>query len=388
MRLSKFRLAVLFAATALSSAAIAATNYSPSKVIQAMKKDNARLRIIAEHRGYFHQDCPENSICSVEETTREGVEAVEIDVRESGDGTLWPIHDTTLGRMTNYSLNGRLFDPYSTSQENEYSNPEISRVRDGLLEKLKLRDPLGAVTNYDFLPLETMMHKVDQWNRNLVYIFDIKTKSGISKTADMIRRLGIQDRSILKFNSNLTTPSSVRALTGGLYFVPVIGTGSLDYIADHFHQEKSSPADRVGAYALDYAHTAGFVYFELRNKMLRGNTSGSNLDGVYFDGPMLKLDSILAFSGVPIGGFSPQVEHYGRNGQPGTGYYSVDGHCCTPLEARLDSSRYFGNDTRDDRSNTHQMVAVNQVIIAERAGDALAEARRTGARADQNSILY
>ncbi|APX65760.1 hypothetical protein AV944_07820 [Sphingomonas sp. LK11] len=388
MRFSKFRLAVLFAATAMTSAAMAATNYSPAKVIQAMKKDNTRLRIIAEHRGYFHQDCPENSICSIEETTRENVEAVEIDVRESGDGTLWPIHDTTLGRMTNYSLNGRLFDPYSTSQENEHNNPQISRVRDALLEKLKLRDPLGAVTDYAFLPLETMMHKVDQLNRNLVYIFDIKTASGISKTADMIWRLGIQDRSILKFNSTLTSPSYVHSLTGGLYFVPVIGTGSLDTIADHYHQEKSTPAERVGAYAMDYAHTAGFVYFELRNKMFGGRTSGSELSGVYFEGPMLKLDTQLAFAGVPIGGFSPQVEHYARNGQPGTGYYSVDGHCCTPLEARLDSSRDFGNDTRDDRSNTHQMVAVNQVIIAERAGDALAEARRTGARADQNSILY
>lgn len=388
MRFLKFRLAALFAATAMTSAAMAATNYSPAKVIQAMKKDNKRLRIIAEHRGYFHQDCPENSICSIEETTRENVEAVEIDVRESGDGTLWPIHDTTLGRMTNYSLNGRLFDPYSTSQENEYNNPAISRVRDALLEKLKLRDPLGAVTDYAFLPLEIMMHKVDQLNRNLVYIFDIKTASGISKTADMIRRLGIQDRSILKFNSTLTSPSNVRSLTGGLYFVPVIGTGSLDTIADHYHQEKSTPAERVGAYAMDYAHTAGFVYFELRNKMMRGNTSGSNLSGVYFDGSLLKLDSVLAFSGVPIGGFSPQVEHYGRNGQPGTGYYSVDGNCCTPLESRLDSSRDFGNDTRDDRSNTHQMVAVNQVIIAERAGDAMAEARRIGARTDQNSILY
>ncbi len=81
MRFLKFRLAVLFAATAMTSAAMAATNYSPAKVIQAMKKDNKRLRIIAEHRGYFHQDCPENSICSIEEATRENVEAVEIDVR-------------------------------------------------------------------------------------------------------------------------------------------------------------------------------------------------------------------------------------------------------------------------------------------------------------------
>jgi hypothetical protein len=37
-----------------------------------------------------------------------------------------------------------------------------------------------------------------------------------------------------------------------------------------------------------------------------------------------------------VGGFSPQVEHYARNGEPGTGYYTVEGHCCTPLEARMD----------------------------------------------------
>lgn len=388
MRFSKLHAVLLVGATLFSPAALSAKNYSPVKVIQAMGEDNTRLRIIAEHRGAFHQDCPENSICAINETSREGVEGVEIDVRESGDGTLWPIHDTTIGRMTNYSRDGKLFDPYTSSDENERNNPAINRMRDGILGHLKLRDPLGNVTSYSFEPLETMMKEVDRSNRNLVYIFDVKTTGAISKTADMIRRLGIQDRSILKFNSNLTTPDKVRSLTGGLNFVPVIGTGNLDYVVDHFHLEKSDPAERVGLYALDYAHTPGFIYFEVRNKMFSGKTSGSDLSGVRYEGPLYKLDTQLALSDIGIGGFSPQVEHYARNGQPGTGYYTVDGHCCTPLEARLDSSRYFGDDKRDDRSNTHQMLAVNQVVIAERGADALAEARRTGARADEDEIMY
>jgi hypothetical protein len=88
-----------------------------------------------------------------------------------------------------------------------------------------------------------------------------------------------------------------------------------------------------------------------------------------------------------VGGFSPQVEHYARNGEPGTGYYTVEGHCCTPLEARMDSSRYFGNDTRDDRSSLIAMVAANNVIIAERGADALAQAVRDGSRADEARIM-
>ncbi|WP_039956118.1 hypothetical protein, partial [Xanthomonas graminis] len=53
----------------------------------------------------------------------------------------------------------------------------------------------------------------------------------------------------------------------------------------------------------------------------------------------------------------------------------------------MDSSRYFGNDTRDDRSSLIAMVAANNVIIAERGADALAQAVRDGSRADEARIM-
>ncbi|TCM04713.1 hypothetical protein [Sphingomonas sp. PP-CC-3G-468] len=67
------KIASALALLSLSIAApAAAKNYSPAKVIQAMKVNNQRLRIIVEHRGRFYQDCPENSTCAMNATTREG----------------------------------------------------------------------------------------------------------------------------------------------------------------------------------------------------------------------------------------------------------------------------------------------------------------------------
>lgn len=380
-------LAAIAAITVTMAAPASAENYSPVKVIQAMKVNNPHLRIIAAHRGHFMRGCPENSICSIDQTANDGVEAVEIDVRESADGTLWPIHDTNIGRMTNYTSGGHLFDPFARSAANDRSNPAISSTRDDLLRTLKLRDVEGNVTRYPFQLLEAMVHDADVRNRNLVYVFDIKTGSAIIKTAAMIRRLRIQDRSILKFNSTLVDPGSLGGIMQGLHFVPVIGTGSLDQIVDHYHLEKPTPAERVNAYVYDFARTSGFVYFEVRNKMFSGSAGGDG-SGVRVEGPLTQVDFYMALMQIPQGGYAPFPEHYSVPGQPGTGYYYVNGQCCHLLTDHFDQSRYFGSDTRDDRESLGYMLGYNAVVISDLASRALDRARQMGARADAYKILY
>ncbi|KQR81363.1 glycerophosphodiester phosphodiesterase family protein [Sphingomonas sp. Leaf343] len=379
-------LCIAFAIVTLAAPAVA-ENYSPAKVIQAMKVDNSRLRIVVEHRGHFSGGCPENSACAMAATADGGIEAAEIDIRESADGTLWPIHDTKIGRLTNYSANGHLFNPFYHSAQNDVNNPAIEAMRDATLRTLKLRDPSGVVTSSPFQPLEAMMHQVDVRNRNLVYVFDIKTKAAIGKVAAMIKRLGLDDRSVLKFNSTLTSVSEVSAETQGLHFVPVLGTGSLDQIADHHHLEKSQPSERIAAYVSDWAHTGGFVYFEVRNKMFSGPSSGNTFDAKV-EGPLSELDFYMALSRIAIGGYAPHTEHYSTADQPGTGYYFVDGQCCQQLGGTLDRSRAFGPDLRDDRENLHYMISYNAVTISDQAASALNVARAMGGRADQYKLYY
>jgi hypothetical protein len=359
-------------------------NYSPAKTINAMRSYDPKLKIIAAHRGHFYQDCPENSVCSVLATARDSVEAVEIDVRESGDGTLWPIHDTNIGRVTNYTLTGALFDPYASDSNNEKNNPAITDMNDRALGALKLRDPLGNVTSYSFITLSALLQQTDRNNATLVYIFDIKTAGAISKTAALVKQLGIQNRSVLKFNSTLTSPGGVSNLTGGVNFAPVLGTGSLDTIADNYNNG-SSPIERVDNYVSAFSKVSGFVYFELRNKMLVGPSNKNQ--SVTVEGPLRDVDFYVSASKINWGGYAPAVEHYATSSQPGTGYYSLNGHCCTSLTARMDTSKYFGNDTRDDRENLSLMVPVNGVIIAERAGDALSSAKQSGYRDNVGKIL-
>ncbi len=214
-------------ATLFSTAQAWAENYSPTKVIAAMKQNNPRLKIIMLHRGHFSQGCPENSGCAITAASRADIEAVEIDVKESAGGTLWPIHDDTIGRATNHTIDGHLFDPYTTNQ-NPDNNPDIAHTRDATLLSLHLRDPLGHVTQYPFLNPESLLRTVDLANRNIVYVLDMKTPTSLKKAAQIIKQLRIEDRTILNFNIAFYPAAVIQQETLGVHFVPTIGTGNFD----------------------------------------------------------------------------------------------------------------------------------------------------------------
>lgn len=57
------------------------------------------MQVIA-HRGLTRR-APENSLAAIEAALRSGIEAVEVDVRFSADGTPWLLHDAHLDRTTN-----------------------------------------------------------------------------------------------------------------------------------------------------------------------------------------------------------------------------------------------------------------------------------------------
>ncbi|WP_175489802.1 glycerophosphodiester phosphodiesterase family protein [Algibacter lectus] len=61
--------------------------------------DNKNV-LVASHRA-AHQEYPENSIKAIEECIRLGVDIVELDIRQTKDGEIIIMHDSTVDRTTN-----------------------------------------------------------------------------------------------------------------------------------------------------------------------------------------------------------------------------------------------------------------------------------------------
>ncbi|NIJ44366.1 glycerophosphoryl diester phosphodiesterase [Wenyingzhuangia heitensis] len=61
--------------------------------------NHPEYKLVAAHRG-AHQNYPENSIPSIEEAIRLGVDIIELDIRETKDHHLVLMHDSTIDRTT------------------------------------------------------------------------------------------------------------------------------------------------------------------------------------------------------------------------------------------------------------------------------------------------
>lgn len=378
------RMLCLFAAlgATMPSAALA-DNFNPAKVIAAMGRVDPHMKIITSHRGSYEPGCPENSVCAITRTSRNNIESVELDVKESREGTLWPMHDMTIGRGTNFSLNGQLFNPFERSPRNEINNPPISSLHDSALRNLYLRDVEGHVTSQKLLDLETLLRVADVGNRNIVYVLDLKTATSVKKAADIVKRLRLQDRVVLKFSIAFFKPRDLASHTLGYHFVPTMYAGNLDHIADHEHLELHSPAQRVFTYVRNYRSVRGFVYYEIGNKEFYTHNHQTTVSG-----PTSFLSAALKAENLPIGNFIPVVENHSAPGRPGTGFFHTDGHCCTRLIDFLAHTSHFGNETRDDRENSYFQVTFNQNVITDHATEALSIAKSIGGRTKVSSLYY
>ena len=61
---------------------------------------SSKIVMVAAHRA-THNNHPENSLQAIEESIRQGVDIIEIDVKVSSDGVPFLMHDRTLDRTTN-----------------------------------------------------------------------------------------------------------------------------------------------------------------------------------------------------------------------------------------------------------------------------------------------
>lgn len=153
---------------------------------------------IVAHRGAWGPQ-PENSVGALQEAITRGYQFVEIDVRESFDGTFYCLHDATLDRMTSGSGN-------------------VARTWDSLCnERLRVGNggSNAAITKFPIASFEQLMEIA----KGQLYIdVDVKLLHQLERVATCIRGAGMASFVNLKMDiysqSDLTDLLDLERSTG------------------------------------------------------------------------------------------------------------------------------------------------------------------------------
>lgn len=147
------------------------------------KKDEL---LICGHRGGFYNLLPENSLTAIQYTVnncRLQPAVVEVDVRKSKDGTLYILHDETVGRTTN-------------------GNGKITELTDDCLDTLKLKTLSGLLTDESLPAFSEVLAYAK--NNNVLLMLDVKDDIW-KDVLDLVNKYSLAEKCIaLTFNPSVT----------------------------------------------------------------------------------------------------------------------------------------------------------------------------------------
>lgn len=170
---------VCFSATAQQKHYLSFRNETELRTFLDGKR--ATYPLISAHRGGPMKGFPENCIETFENATSYQPVIIEFDVALSKDSALVIMHDDKLDRTSN-----------GTGQIGSYTYAELQKVR--------LKDDFGTVTDYKIPTLEEVL----TWGKNKV-LFTIDIKKGVpySKIIAAVRKTHAENNSIIiTYNAN------------------------------------------------------------------------------------------------------------------------------------------------------------------------------------------
>jgi glycerophosphoryl diester phosphodiesterase len=345
-----FSLTIAIVATLLQVAgAHADGHWNPSSILKILKQGSGQ--VIIAHRGlYEEKGCPENSLCSIEQAYVSDIEGIELDVRQSKEGTPWLFHEQNVGRLIAHDPS---FNPFQDSPVGW--DPDLRSLTDEELRSSFLRDKSGATTSYRPLSLEGALATINSrgWD-HMVVVLDIKTSDAVSRAADLAIRYGLKNAVVLKFSSSLLAVSSgayfdLKDITKGLPFVPTMYASDMAKImqegwryADCEGQSAAATNQcTVTSWIMDLQDRDGYAWLEVGNKL------PVDSDPTYF---LLESPDLGA-----VGGFQPVPEFPDRTG-PGHSYVRSNGTCCASLSDYLTPANdWFPGETQDGREDIHNL---------------------------------
>jgi glycerophosphoryl diester phosphodiesterase len=359
-----------------------ANSWNPEHIMLALKfphSHHVRGNVVTiAHRGLVGPGCPENSACAIINAVNHNIEAIELDVKESSQGTPWLFHDQNAGRLVSHS--GGL-DIYTGAGW----NPDIRMMNDRQLAGSRLMDHGFKISKYNALLVSTALNTVKFGANHVVIVFDIKTADAISKIADMVNARHMQNQVVLKFSSSLfaRNPADIIKFTKGVAFAPTVYTGDMDKIIDSgYAGNMTGCADRgadkfqcrIEAWADQAARVRNYAWLEVGNKQA---FAGGD--------PTRFLVNHLRGLNRAMGGFSP-VPEYRTSAGDGAYYIRSSGTCCARLSDYLSSSKYFGREAQDDRWQVTELLNAGFTSIISDNPSAVSNAAiRQGRR---NTQLY
>lgn len=343
---------------ALSGMASAANNWNPQHILNAMKSpyqgNRADVTVIA-HRGVVGNGCPENSTCSILNTYNNNIEAIELDIKQDANGLLWLFHDQNAGRVVDHDPG---FNIFQNATNPSGWNPDIRTLTGHELVNSFLRDKNFAKTNYRPTSLASALNTVVTNANHMVVVLDLKTLDAVSRAADQVRAFRMQNQVVLKFSASLLpkTPSDITRFTKGVPFAPTVYAGDMDNLADGGYVglcgsiSPNTPFCRVSAWISEVRGQSGFAWLEIGNKQPRRSD------------PTAELLAANQAQKRAIGAFSP-VPEYRLSSHDGQHYVRSNGTCCASLDNYLTRTKYFGNETADDRPDFRGQVTAGFTSI-------------------------
>ncbi|KAK7614188.1 PLC-like phosphodiesterase [Phyllosticta paracitricarpa] len=349
----------------------------PRKIIKAMNGEVAQLRLVFAHRGIQTRTAVENSIEAINEAAKIDVDGVELDVQIAKDGSLWPSHDTRVGRITNYKRRSAdtLFDIIKDDPRGP-KNPRIRDLDHDQMNGLFLRNKMGEVQKGVHMhSVDYLLTQVKAKYPDLVIVLDVKSADAVQPSAALVQRLGMEDQVVIKFLASWIPPLAVPSATRGVKFIVVVYCNMLDDLVDR--GTGPSPEEKVISSLSGYLVFPNYVSMEPPTKNWYVS---ANKELVIPVGPGGFVDLWMVNRAKRgIGKF-----HLTNDNKLGT----IDslGHCCVDANSYLATSRYFGSELPDQRFDADVVLRSSDWVTTDAPLAVLGRAMREGYRVQRDTL--
>lgn len=344
-------LAAFAVGTSQFAKARADSTWKPSSILEVLKKGTGQ--VVIAHRGVYGKGCPENSTCSIKNTYTSGIEGIELDVKQSKNGTPWLFHDQNAGRVIAHDPP---FNSFQGAKSPRGWNPDFRTLTDAQIKSAYLRDASGAKTIYRPVSLQGAFATItsQDWD-HMVILLDLKTLDAVSRAADLAKQYGVQNAVVLKFSASLLANNAgaffdLQQETKGVPFAPTMYAPDManimkagwKYSACGGQSALEESRCTVESWLLDLQDDPGYAWVEVGNK-LPATTDPTNF--------LLESKDLGA-----KGGFQPVPEFPDRTG-PGHSYVRSNGTCCAALSDYLTpANKWFPAENKDGRENIHNLL--------------------------------
>jgi O-glycosyl hydrolase/glycerophosphoryl diester phosphodiesterase len=364
-------------------------HYDAVKVIQAMKTPHSDLMVVSAHRGLHSvpgdntavPGLPENSLAAVGGAALEGLEVLELDIKQTPDGQLTFSHDKTWGRQAVPANHSTAFNPFADPAQQTAVNPTLADTAMTTLQaNWVLRDSVTLLFPSNPEPPPTLQQVIAYYNGHqigTVLAFDVKDTDTFKKAwaviaaaTDFLGRPFYADVIWKVGGNNYKNPAALKADFPNDYqninYWPVYNTSD---IAPVTQVAVIPPPDDVSTAA---TAPTSFGSEQAIIDSLDSFYSDSSIHTISAEITQKEPNGILGTmrthnisNGRSVAEFSATGDYFAPGDPTARFFNSKDGSCCQTLDQFYYNGAPHGqpSDTSDQRGDLNFVVNQNFNII-------------------------